>query len=126
MKKILTLLSLLGILLLVVACTNQAPASQTNNAANTEVKAPPVALGQNLDVVIENMKFMPNNLEVKVGDMVTWTNKDSVEHTVTFENGDFDQKLPMGALTVYQFTEKGQYRYFCSIHPGMQGIVTVN
>jgi plastocyanin len=69
---------------------------------------------------------MPADLSVKVGDSVEFVNKDAMEHTVTLENGDFDQKLPVGGKVAYQFNDKGQFRYFCSIHPGMQGMITVN
>ena len=76
--------------------------------------------------------FLPSQVTVGVGDTVTWTNDSSVIHTVTSGNpedgpdGTFDCHIVMsGDSFSYTFTETGQYNYFCSIHPWMQGIVTV-
>ena len=77
-------------------------------------------------VVLENFKIMPTDLTVKVGDTVEWVNKDSVSHTITLENGEFDQELTEGASATYTFTQKGEFGYFCSFHPSMKGSVIVN
>jgi len=75
--------------------------------------------------------FLPADVTVGIGDTVTWTNDSSVIHTVTSGNpdgpdGSFDSSIIMaGGTFSYTFTEAGQYEYFCSIHPWMQGIVTV-
>jgi len=124
MKKILTILMLLSVLLLAVACTQTAPAEVPKVTETSTSSVAPT--GTVYQVVIENFQFMPTDLQVKVGDSVEFVNKDSSEHTVTFESGDFDQKLPVGAKAAYTSTEKGTFTYFCSIHPGMRGTVTVN
>src|SRR5207244_1807427 len=48
------------------------------------------------EVRIEGMKFVPDRLEVAVGDRVTWTNRDFVPHSVTakergIESGDLTE-----------------------------------
>ena len=137
MRKILTILMLLGVLMLVAACgtTPQQPAPSTTEkeivssapTAAESTSAPAVSIsGQTYPVVIESFKFMPTDLQVKAGDTVEWTNKDSAEHTLTFENGNFDQKLPAGGKAIFTFNEKGEFRYFCSFHPEMQGVVVVS
>jgi plastocyanin len=126
MKKIFLLFSLLAVLVLLVAC---APVKTEDTKVAVEVEEESAPMNTNpqvYDVVIENGEFMPTNLEVKVGDQVTWTNKDDVEHTMTFESGDVDEKLPSGATYTHKFTEKGNFGYFCSVHPGMQGRIIVN
>ncbi|PIZ50505.1 hypothetical protein COY27_06955 [Candidatus Woesearchaeota archaeon CG_4_10_14_0_2_um_filter_33_13] len=128
MKKLLIILSLLSVLVLLVACSQELkqadvtekPVVESNSVTNVVVN------GDIAQVAIENYNFMPTNLEVMAGTTVEWVNKDSADHTVSFENGDFEEVLPEGATTTYTFTESGEYRYFCKFHPGMQGSVIVN
>ena len=82
--------------------------------------------------------FSLNPVNIKVGDTVTWINDDAVFHTVTYrpfyggETGKlFDSGLSgPNALTTkgktfsHKFTEKGQYPYFCQLHPTMVGNVS--
>lgn len=125
MKWIL-LIGMLCAFLLVVSCT-QAP--QLTEEPEPEVIAPEDSVatvpGTIYNVVIENDKFMPTSLEVKVGDTVTWINKDDTDHAVFFDNGAVDEKLPVGSSVSHTFTEKGEFSYLCQIHPEMQGKVIV-
>ena len=130
MKKILVLLMMLSLLLMVVSCDlgiEDIPVTDSKSAATVEETATTttVATASSNQIVIENDQFMPTTLEITAGTTVEWVNKDSVDHTVTFENGDVDQKLVVGATTTYIFTETGEYRYFCQLHPGMQGNVII-
>jgi len=79
--------------------------------------------------------FSPNPVNAKVGDTVTWTNKDSTPHTVTsgsnatpdgrFDSSDFRQLLiPEGTFS-HTFEEAGEYPYYCGLHPKMLGTVLV-
>ncbi len=73
-------------------------------------------------------------IDVTVLDSVRWENADTAAHTVT--SGDSSDPPSVGALFdsslfgpgkgfQYQFTEVGDYEYFCLVHPWMTGIVTV-
>lgn len=76
--------------------------------------------------------FNPNPILIKEGGTVTWTNTDSVTHTVTNGNGfddpqmakEFDSGL-LGKTFKHLFKKEGEYPYFCQIHPSMQGMVVV-
>jgi len=84
--------------------------------------------------------FSPNPINVKVGDNVTWTNIDNMEHTVTSGTGPSDRskgkQFDSGlsgptALTAcntfsHQFTKAGELPYFCQIHPTLIGMVVVS
>ena len=79
-------------------------------------------------VVIDDFRFGPAVLTVPVGTKVTWTNDDSDPHTVTSEAAPKLLKSPpldTGDSFAFTFDKPGTYRYFCSIHPHMQGVVVV-
>ena len=70
------------------------------------------------------MKFVPERIEVAVGQTVTWTNRDFVPHTVTapgLESGD----LAEGKSWSMVAKEKGEIAYICRLHPVMKGVVVV-
>lgn len=128
MRKVLGIIAMLSVMFLLVSCAQDVEETNVADAVEEmEETAQVQVTGEVYQVVIENNKFMPVDLEVKVGDAVEWVNKDSVEHTVNFENGDFDEKLPVGTTTLtHTFMEKGEYPYFCKFHPGMRGSVIVS
>ena len=71
--------------------------------------------------------FVPANFTVKVGQSVTWANKDGATHTVTNSPGTlFDQTLASGDTFKFTFTQPGTYRYHCTPHPWMKGTIVVN
>lgn len=77
-------------------------------------------------IVMKNFDFAPMSLMVKAGATVTWTNIDGEPHTVTSVDGLFRS----GALDTdesysFKFSKPGTYKYACSIHPRMIGIIIV-
>jgi len=76
---------------------------------------------------IEDFAFGPPNVRVTAGTTVTWTNRDSVGHTVTSEDGDEldSELLGKGESYEHTFTQPGTYAYYCKPHPYMKGLVTV-
>jgi plastocyanin len=73
-------------------------------------------------VEIKDFSYSPQAITVKVGTTVTWTNKDSVAHTVTASNGPekFDSgSIETGKTFTFTFTKAGDYKYFCTFHPSM-------
>jgi len=65
-------------------------------------------------------------------DSVTWKNADTAFHTITSvsqlgeENGLFDSGFfTAGDSYTRQFTELGDFYYYCSLHPWMNGVVYV-
>jgi plastocyanin len=85
--------------------------------------APPRA-----EVTIDNFAFAPATLTVARGTTVKWTNKDDEPHTVV---SDRDPKLfKSPALDTdesfsFTFNDPGTYKYYCTIHPHMQGTIVV-
>lgn len=90
--------------------------------------AVPTVLGREYrrDVDIRDFAFSPRTIEIRVGDTVRWTNRDSVAHTATARGGSFDTGLlSEGESGSVRFTAAGTYRYVCTPHPDMTGTVVV-
>jgi plastocyanin len=76
-------------------------------------------------VHIKNFLF-PKDLVVKPGTTVVFINDDDEPHTVTARDKSFDSKgLDTGDKFKYTFTKPGVTKYFCTVHPYMQGIIEV-
>ncbi|MBI5377366.1 MAG: hypothetical protein HZA82_01920, partial [Thaumarchaeota archaeon] len=77
--------------------------------------------------------FDPADTFVTPGSTITWTNSDTVSHTVTSgtpsegPDGKFDSGL-FGPGKTFEtvLDEKGTYQYFCQVHPWMTGSITVD
>lgn len=79
-------------------------------------------------VTIQNFSFSPSVITVKKGTTVTWTNSDSVTHTVTETDGKTGPNSGnLDPTKTYSFTYNtvGSFAYHCSIHPNMVGEVVV-
>ena len=111
MRKAALLLALIA-LILVSGCV-QSSENQQNASSNS--------------VEISNFAYSPQEVTVKVGDTVTWTNMDSAIHTVTSDNGnELDSAtLSQGDTYSHTFESAGTYDYHCTIHPYMKGKVVV-
>ncbi|MDQ2902837.1 MAG: cupredoxin family copper-binding protein [Chloroflexota bacterium] len=153
MTKIWFALIAIGLLVALAACgsttdTGSAPTATANSSASTPAatqgngnggkygnggvtptvatgSTPTAATGSNT-VGVSNFTFSPGALTVHVGDKVTWTNNDSVAHTVTSDNGKFDSNtLAPGTSFSFKFTKAGTYDYHCNIHSSMHGSIIV-
>lgn len=78
-------------------------------------------------VDIESFSYQPALINVTAGTTVTWTNHDSVAHTVTANDGSFDSGSieADGGTFEFTFSEPGTYSYHCTFHPTMMGEVVV-
>jgi len=94
-------------------------------AAFLLLAATPVWAADAIAVKIGNFTFGPQELKVKAGTTVTWTNEDSASHTVTFEGGPDSGSFGQGGTYERTFDAPGAFAYKCSIHPSMKGTVTV-
>jgi plastocyanin len=134
-KAWLSLLTL-GLVLTLAACgsapsttgtgtTPTAAPTATPTANPTPTPTPTTASSSGNSVSIMNFSFNPNSLTVKVGTKVTWTNHDSVTHTVTADQGAFNSPVAPGSSFSFTFTKAGTYAYHCSIHPSMTATIIV-
>ncbi len=75
-------------------------------------------------ILIENMVFSPSDMTVHKGDVVVWTNKDLVPHTVTGPNFESGSISPASKWT-YRVKPTDDFEYRCSFHSAMKGKITV-
>jgi plastocyanin len=84
------------------------------------------AKSQGIEVKIDNFSFLPQDITVAPGTMVTWVNQDDIPHTVTSTADLFKSKaLDTDDKFSFTFDKSGTYEYHCSIHPKMTGKVIV-
>jgi plastocyanin len=83
------------------------------------------------EVIIENFTYDPASLTINVGETVRWINRDSVSHTVTAgapgaRTDEFDSgSIAPDQSFVLTFEQVGTFDYFCTFHPVMTAVVTV-
>jgi plastocyanin len=83
------------------------------------------AHAETIAVSIDNFTFAPNELKLKVGDTVTWTNHDDIPHTVVSAGKFRSKTLDTDDSFAFTFATAGDYKYFCSLHPHMTGMIKV-
>src|SRR5215469_13490934 len=80
------------------------------------------------DAADQNVEFyyQPKEVTIPNDTSVTWTNQDSALHTAAADNGSFDTGIiPIDANATVKITGSGKLEYHCTIHPWMQGTITV-
>jgi plastocyanin len=103
------------------------PAAPTQTApATAPVATPPPAEPATAEVRMKGFAFVPASISVKPGTIITWTNEDSAQHTVTSADGSWgSDQLAQGDSYMKKFDTPGSYDYHCSIHASMRGVVVV-
>lgn len=132
-KEIIIFLVILGVFF-AVGCVDNGDSDEPEPSVPVEEVDNGVAAGaeetgtgagsQIVNVEIKNYKYIPQNVTVKIGQTVMWTNNDTVLHDVVGSGIESDY-LQKGEKFTYTFEEKGSYQYICSIHPWMEGEVIV-
>jgi plastocyanin len=77
------------------------------------------------EVWMNDTEFIPVELVLTEPSLVRWVNNSNVAHTVTSNDGLFDQRLEVNETFEYFFDSPGTYPYFCRLHPGMLGSIVV-
>jgi plastocyanin len=82
--------------------------------------------GPAANVAMPGRFYAPANLDLLVGTTVTWQNQDSTSHTVTSDDDAFDSGyVPPGGTYERLFDKPGVFKFHCTIHRFMRGIVKV-
>jgi plastocyanin len=78
-----------------------------------------------IEITMENLVISPAEVSAKVGDTVTWINKDVFAHTATAKNGDFDVTLPPKKSATFVVKKAGTVDYYCRYHPNMKATLKI-
>ncbi len=123
----------LGLWFLVTMIASGCGGGGDYNAPPTQPSPPPVAppAGATIVSIPQGAMNLGDDAfggpaTVSNGGTVSWTNGDSLVHNVVANNSTFNSG-PMSPAEVFNFTflTTGSFPYHCSIHPTMQGLITV-
>lgn len=113
--------------LLAAGCGSDDDKSNSDSASTTPAPGKATPAASTTDISMKSIKFDPKEDAVKVGQTVTWTNDDGVDHNVVategadFKSDDFGQ----GKTYTFKADKAGTIKYTCTLHPGMDGTLTV-
>lgn len=101
-------------------------ADDSNKLSIEDVEESPIQ-NKNYDLQIKDFAFSNNELRIKKGDSVTWTNLDTAGHTITSDSGEELNSKLLSRNENYQhtFNEAGIFNYHCTPHPYMKGTIVV-
>ncbi|MFA6341026.1 MAG: cupredoxin family copper-binding protein [Candidatus Paceibacterota bacterium] len=113
-----------------VSSSTDVASTSTDKTVTTTTAKPKTVSSQTstsrVYVDITNFAFSPKALTIKAGTTVTWTNRDSVIHTITADNGGpASPNIGKGQTYSFKYTKAGIYGYHCSIHKTMTGTIIV-
>ncbi|MFT3854105.1 MAG: plastocyanin/azurin family copper-binding protein [Ilumatobacteraceae bacterium] len=105
-----------------------APPSGSDETTVTTESAGGDSGGGATAVTIKGFAFDPKEIDITVGDTVTWTNEDGATHTVESVDGAFAESdgLGQGETFTHTFDTAGTFNYVCGIHTGMKATVVVS
>jgi plastocyanin len=117
------------------ACSSGSADEASSSPSSGKPDGPVIKLSQ--------LMFTPATTEIKVGTTLTWTNDESISHTVTSgeatgidantslrsgekPDGMYNERLPKkGDSFSFTYDKAGTYPYYCDIHKGMNGEIVV-
>src|SRR5512143_4036381 len=76
---------------------------------------------ETIQVTIDKLVFAPAEVNAKVGDTIEWVNKDTLVHTATATNGDWNVSIQPNQRGQVVVKKVGAADYFCKFHPNMTG-----
>jgi LPXTG-motif cell wall-anchored protein len=92
----------------------------------TPAPVPPAPRQSGATVSMVDFAFQPSSTQITAGGSVTWTNDGEEPHDATANGGGFSTgTIEPGSSGSVTFDQDGTFAYFCTIHPGMTGSVTV-
>jgi plastocyanin len=127
MRRPLALLPLLAVVAALAAGCGSSDSGGSSSSTSTASSKPASSGGGAVTVSMKNIQFAPKDVTVKTGQTVTWRNDDTVDHNVTAKSGASFKSKNFGNGQSFSFkaTKAGTIKYVCTIHPGMDGTLTV-
>jgi plastocyanin len=114
--------------LVLAACSGTA--TPTTAPAATTAASGPCADSTGTTVVATSVadNTWTQPLSAKVGDVITWTNGDTVPHRVQLDDNScgMSSNIPGGGSKSLVFTVAGTYPFHCAVHTSMKGTITIS
>ena len=112
--------------------TNITDTNDTSTTTTTTPTTTHISMVQGSSNPNNKVFYDPASAKVKTSTTITWTNDDTLPHTVTSGNadtgpsGEFDSGIVMGGGSfTHTFDKAGSFDYYCALHPYMTGQVIV-
>jgi plastocyanin len=127
MRALSTALTVLALAAAVGGCGDDDEPGAGGTGATPEAAAPDGEAGGAVAIGMRGLKFDPDQATVKVGQAVTWTNNEDIPHNVVAQEGaDFESDtFAKDGTFSHTPAEAGTITYVCTLHPGMDGTLTV-
>ena len=78
-------------------------------------------------VDMKDLQFVPKDVQMKVGQRVSWRNEDTTDHNVVAIRGASFRSRAFGEGKSYSYVPErsGRVSYVCTLHPQMKGSLDV-
>jgi plastocyanin len=139
-RRLLPVLAIAAVLS-VAACTSGTPTATGGASSPAPAEATPAAssggaggaactpstAAGTVQAAMAQRAFTPATIQAKVGDVIAWTNNDTLPHTATLKDDPActTETLSPGATGGLTFSAAGTYAFFCKIHSDMTGTIEV-
>lgn len=126
-------LATLGVALILAGCSGDGGLATTGpTGAPGQGTAAAVSCAESTDATtvsatVEGFTWAP--VTAKVGDVITWTNKDSAPHSVALDDGPCAMAGNIsggGGTRSLVFSVAGTFPFHCSVHSSMKGTITIS
>jgi plastocyanin len=77
-----------------------------------------------IHVSIEELAFVPADVQAAIGERIEWTNHDPFDHTATVKGG-WEIIIPAGQVATRIVEAGDTVEYYCRYHPNMTGTINV-
>ncbi|MFH1324922.1 MAG: cupredoxin domain-containing protein, partial [Nanoarchaeota archaeon] len=86
-----------------------------------------VEILNNVEIVINNLRFYPSEITINTGASVTWFNNDTVPHkVVAYDRLFYGPRMNPGERYTFTFTKEGTHSYFDAVFTKIgRGKITV-
>ena len=127
MRRLIPLIAVLTTGALVAGCGSSGGGSSSSSSTPASTTSAPASSGGTIQVKMQNIAFSPTQVTAKVGQTIKWTNDDTVDHNVVATKGATFKSKNFGSGGTFsaKLDKAGTITYVCTIHPGMQGTITV-
>lgn len=85
----------------------------------------PIAAVSHAEPSLKGLELSQRTIFAAVGATITWSNDDDVTHNLQALSGVFDRNLPPGESFQWQAERPGAFRYICTIHDNIHGVIVV-